>query len=205
MKLHFSYNLPDLNQSLKIAEQTAEFADIIGVGSLLLYKEGVKAIKTFKAAFPNKDIFAEAKISEKADDAVSMMAQAGAKYISVLAGGLHSSIKKAVEAAKSFDAKIALDFLDAPSLGQSAMDAKALGVHVIIMHCAPNKPEALDLDSEWHNVRDNTTLPIFITGKIDEKNVEQVLSLRPQGIVIGAAITKADNPARAAHFFKSLA
>ncbi len=118
MKLHISYNHPDLNQAIEIAHQTAEFADIIGIGSLLLFKEGVKAVKLFKSTFPNKEIFAEAKIIEKAPDAVSMLAQAGASYISVLAGALHGTIKKAVETARLFDAKIALDLLDAHSIGQ---------------------------------------------------------------------------------------
>src|SRR3972149_7624419 len=113
MKLHFTYNLTDLNQALSIAEQTAEFADILGIGSLLLYKEGLNAIKTFNKKFPNKDIFVEAHNIEKADEAVKMMAESGAKYISILAGTLNSIIKKAVNAAQPFDAKIALDLLDA--------------------------------------------------------------------------------------------
>jgi 3-hexulose-6-phosphate synthase/6-phospho-3-hexuloisomerase len=204
MKLHFTYNLPDLTQALTIAEQTAEFADILGIGSLLLFKEGVKAIKTFKATFPNKAIFAEAKITEKADDAIAMMAQAGASYVSVLAGTFHSSIKKAVSAAQGFDVQVALDLLDAQSLGQTALDAKTLGVHQLILHRPPRPEQIAELEAEWHNVRENTKLPIFITGKIDETNIQQVLTLKPQGIMIGAAITKASNPAKAAHFFRSI-
>ena len=53
IKLHFTYNIADLAQAIKIAEQTAEYADIIGVGSLLLFKEGVGAIKAFKNALKN--------------------------------------------------------------------------------------------------------------------------------------------------------
>lgn len=203
MKLHFTYNLSDLAQAIKIAEQTAEFADILGVGSLLLFKEGVKAIKTFKAAFPNKEIFAEARISEKGEAAVTMMAQAGANYISLLAGTTHNTIKKAVTAAKIFDVKIALDLLDAPSLGQSAMDAKTLGINLLIVHRTLNPEESIDIGSEWQNVRDNTNLPIFITGKIDGATFKHILDLKPQGVMIGSAITKSDNPAKAAQFFRS--
>jgi 3-hexulose-6-phosphate synthase len=204
MKLHFTYNVSDLSHALKVAEKTAEFADIIGVGSLLLLKEGVKAVKSFKTAFPNKEIFAEAKITEKAEDSVTMLAQAGASYISVLAGTFHSTIKKAVNCAQSFDVKIALDLLDASSFGQSAMDAKTLGVNVLILHRTPGPERNGDLQGEWESVRANTNLPIFVTGKIDESNFQHILGNKPQGIMIGSAITKADNPAKAAHFFKSL-
>jgi 3-keto-L-gulonate-6-phosphate decarboxylase len=205
MKLHFTLNLPDMDQALTIAKQTAEYADILGVGSLLLYKEGIKAIQTFRATFPNKEIFAEARISERAEDAVSMMATAGANHISVLACAPQSTIKKAVEKAKDFDVKIALDLLGAPSLGQIAMDAKTLGITTLIVHRPLTKQgDMAELDAEWHNVKENTKLPIFITGKIDESTIQHILSLKPSGIMIGTAITKADNPAKAAYFFKSL-
>lgn len=204
MKLHISYNFVELSQALEIAQQTAEFADILGVGSLLLFKEGVKAIKTFKSTFPDKEIFAEANIAEKADEAVSMLASAGANYISVLSGVYHNTIKKAVETAKAFDAKIALDLLDSHSPGQSALDAKALGASSIILHRTHTPSEAVDIENEWQNVKENTKLPLFVTGKIDEANFEQILDLKPQGIIIGSAITKSENPAKLASYFKSL-
>lgn len=205
MKLHISYNIPDLTNALEIAEQTAEFADIMGIGSLLLYKEGVKAIKTFKSTFPNKDLFVEAKIIEKAPDAVTMMAQAGARYISVLAGALNSTIKKAVETAKLFDTQIALDLFDGKANGQTAYDAKAMGIDVLVMNRLPNKIDELTgLSADWPSVRENTNLPIFITGKIDRSNLQQIIDLKPQCIMIGAAITKASSPYQEAQYIKSL-
>ena len=204
MKLHFTYNLPDLAQALKIAEQTAECADILGVGSLLLFKEGVKAVSAFRAAYPNKIIFVEANLVEKAEQAVTMFAQAGANYISMLAGSLNSSVKKAVETGNRFDVKIALDLLDASSVGQSAMDAKALGIDMLLFHRGPVNEDINEVDSAWHNVRDNSKLPIFITGKIDGSNFVDIVNLKPQGIMLGAAITKAESPAKAAHQFRSL-
>ena len=203
MKLHFTYNLTDLSQALSIAEQTAEFADTLGIGSLLIYKEGINAIKMFVKTFPNKDIFVEAQIIEKADEAVKMMADAGAKYISLLAGAHNNTIKKAVNAAQPFNTKIALDLLDAAAAGQSALDAKTLGVDFLILHRPPQDINT-NLDAEWHNVHDNTKLPIFITGKIDDSDIKQIAELKPHGIMIGSAITKADNPAKMAHHFKSL-
>jgi len=204
MKLHISYNFADLAQAIDVAKQTSEFADILGIGSLLMFKEGINAIRTFKTTFPDKDIFVEAKIVEKATEAVTLFAQAGANYVSVLAGTYHSTIKKAVDTAKTFDMKVCLDLLDSHSPGQSVVDAKTQGVYGIIMHRGPSSDESFDLESEWPNVRDNTNLPVFIGGKIDESTFEQVIGLKPQGVIIGSAITKAGNPAKMAQYFKSL-
>lgn len=204
IKLHFTYNIADLAQAIKLAEQTADCADIIGVGSLLLFKEGVAAVKAFKSAFPNKEIFAETKLVEKTEEAITLMAQAGASYVSVLAGTFNTSVKKAVATAHRFDIKLALDLLDAPSLGQAAMDASTLGADMLILHYAPHMEEANDIDSVWHNVRDNTKLPIFVTGKIDVSNFQQVISLKPQGIMIGSPVTRAESPVKAAQTFRDL-
>ncbi len=204
MKLQFTYNTPDLDQALQIAKQTAEYADILGVGSLLIIKEGVRALEAFRKEFPNKQLCSEIKITEKADQAVALMAQAGAHYITVLAGTFTTTIKKAVEAAKKFDVKVALDLLDAPSIGQSAMDAKTLGADIVVLHQQIDTTlETNGINDDWLNVKDNTKVPIFITGKVNQENFGEIIKLRPHGIMIGTAITKADNPAKAAHFFRS--
>jgi len=204
IKLHFTYNIADLAQAIKIAEQTAEYADIIGVGSLLLFKEGIGAIKAFKNAFPNKEIFAETKLVEKTEEAITLMAQAGASYVSILAGTFNASIKKAIATAHRFDIKIAVDLLDAHSVGQAAMDATTLGADMLVLHHAPHMEETNDIDSVWHNVRDNTNLPIFITGKVDSSNFTQVVSLKPQGIMLGSPILRAESPSLAAESFRTL-
>ena len=204
MKLHISYNFSDIAQALEIAEQTAPYADILGIGSLLLLKEGVKAIQIFRAAFPNKELFVESHLIEKGHDSVVMLAKAGANYISILAGAPLTTIKKAVETAKNFDVKIALDLLDSQSAGQSALDAKTMGVNLIVLQRAHAEDDAAEIENGWHNVKDNTKLPIFITGKVDESSIEEIMLLKPQGIMIGTAITKADNPAQKASYFKSL-
>ncbi|MFA6263115.1 MAG: hypothetical protein WCW33_03640 [Candidatus Babeliales bacterium] len=204
MKMYFSYNLPDLSLALAIAAQTAEFSDILGVGSLLLFSDGIQAVKSFKAQFPTKDICVEARVSEKAREAITMMAQAGATYVSVLAGTWPATIKKATEIAHAYNIKIGLDLIDAPSGGQAALDAKAQGVDFLIMHRHSEITEDSDFETDWHNIRDNSDIPIFVTGSIDASHMQQIMDLKPQGIMIGSAITKSENPAHVARTLHAL-
>ena len=201
MKLVISYNLPNLAKALELAQQTAPFADIIGLGSALILKEGVNALTTFKTTFPNKEFFVEAKIIEKAEECVTMFASAGADYISLLAGAHTSIIKKAVTTAKNCGVKLALDLVDAPSMGQSALDAKTLGVNSIIAHRGQSQEEITYLENNWLNIAENTNLPLFISGKIDEASLQQVIGLKPYGIIIGSAIIKSNNPVEKARMF----
>lgn len=204
MKLQVSYNFTDLSQALSSAQKTAEFADIIEVGPLLIYKEGINAVKTFKSNFPRKQLFANAKISEKANDAVELFASAGANIISVLAGIPQGTIKKTVETARRFNIDVVIDVFDIQTAGQIALDAKSLGVNAILLH-QPSAPfDLYDYTSHWHSIQANTDLPLFITGNIDRTNINQIKNLKPACIAIGSAITKAENQTTEVQFFKNI-
>lgn len=204
MKLQISYDIINLSDAMTIAKKTYQFADILEIGTLLLYKEGVKAIEEFRKEFPDKEILVNAKISDRAEEAVTIFTKAGANIISVLAGTKNKTIHKAAQTAHSQKAKIILDLMDAYSLGQSAMDADKLGVDMILFPRSHDvAPETTVLD-QLDSVKGNTKLPVLISGRINRNNVHQILNLKPNGIVIGSAITKSDDPEKEAEYFKSL-
>jgi len=204
MKMQISYDIPNLEKALQIAQQTAQFADILEVGSPLIYSEGMNAVTTFKKNFPNKKIFADPKIVDRVNVSVKMFTQSGADYISVLCSTSNYVIKKAADIAHASDAKIALDLLGANAMEQIIMDAKTLNVDILILHRPHDDGTVIDLISEWDIIRGNTNLPIFLAGGINKNNINKVLELKPQGIIIGTAITQAGNPAQEAEHFKSL-
>ena len=204
MKLQISFDMTDLDQALDVASKVQDFADIFEIGSPLIYTQGVKAIESFRAKFPQKKIFADAKLVDRFNGVLKIYSQAGANCLSVLAGTSNSAIQKASQLAHSFDLEIALDLVDAYSMGESAMDAKALDIDVIIFHGPRESTRLLELLEEWESVRGNTALPIFIAGGIDRDNIDKVLALKPDGIIIGSAVVGAKDPAKEAEYFRSL-
>jgi 3-hexulose-6-phosphate synthase len=203
MKLQISFDLIDLNKALEIATQTAQFADVLEIGAPLIYKEGIKAVQKFKEKFPDKTIFADVKVVDRVEEIITMFAKAGADYISILAGTSNSAIQKATQIAHSLKSKIALDLVDAYSMGQSAQDAKALDIDLIIFHGPYESTKLTDLVDEWQHVKGNTKIPIFVAGAIKRSNIDQIINLKPNGIIVGKAITEADNPTQEAEYFKN--
>ncbi len=65
MKLQISFDLIDLDKAIAIGEQVAQYADIIEVGTILIYHHGTLAIERFKEAFPDKTILADTKIVDR--------------------------------------------------------------------------------------------------------------------------------------------
>ncbi|PCI74100.1 hypothetical protein COB28_01925 [Candidatus Dependentiae bacterium] len=204
MKLQIAYNFSQLSTALDVAKKTGEYADIIEIGYSLICIEGIRVIRAFKELFPDKPIAVNTKIIESSHDLIKIASLQGAQYITVLAGAANHVIQSSTTTAHSNRSKVMLDLIDAPSTGQSAMDASTLEVDYLLFHRSKSSVNATELQEEWINVKGNTTVPIFITGKVDKSSVVHYCNLKPAGIIIGNAITQADNPEEEAQYFKSI-
>jgi 3-keto-L-gulonate-6-phosphate decarboxylase len=76
-----------------------------------------------------------------------------------------------------------------------------LGADAVLFHESYEEQESLVFLERWNMVRGNTTLPVFISGKINRTIIDNILELKPDGIIIGKAITEAEDPAQEARFY----
>jgi 3-hexulose-6-phosphate synthase len=201
MKLQVAFDMTDLDKALVIAQQVAPYASIIEIGSILIYQHGIKAIETFREKLPTAVILADTKIVDRAKQAVSLIANAGADIMTVMAGTSKEVIHAACTAAHNQNKQVMIDLLDACSLGQSALEAKSLGVNSLLFHKSHEEEDPLVFLDKWQMVRGNTTLPIFISGKITRDVLDKIKSINPDGVVIGKGIIDAADPASEARFF----
>ncbi|UNE35419.1 orotidine 5'-phosphate decarboxylase [Vermiphilus pyriformis] len=204
MKLQIAFDITDLERALDIAHKVSEYTNIIEIGTPLLYTHGIKAVEKFRNAFPKKALLADTKIIDRSKETITAFAHAGADWMTVMAGTSKNVIHTACTVASSLNKKIMLDLLDAGSLGQSAMEAKNLGVDALLFHEPYDEQESLLLLDKWEMVRGNTTLPIFVSAKIKRETINSIISIHPDGIVIGRAIVEADNPVQEAEYFYNL-
>lgn len=204
MKLQISFDLTDLKQALQIATHVAPHCDILEVGTLLIYHYGLDAIAKFKEQFHEKIILADTKIIDRGKQAAQLLAQANPDWITVMAGTSKNVIHATCTAAHEKGKKVMVDLLDAQSVGQSAMEAKNLGVDALLFHEPYDEAHSLTFLDTWDMVHGNTDLPIFISAKIDHENIDEVLRVKPAGVIIGNTITQAENPAQEAAFFYDL-
>lgn len=200
MKLQIAFDLTDLEKAVAIAVNVAPYASILEVGSLLIFQHGVKAIEKFRETFPDKVILADVKIVDRGKQVVTAIAQAGADWVTVMAGTNKDVIHSVCTTAHDLNKNVMLDLLDACSLGQSALEAKSLGVDALLFH-KPYEDDSLLFLDKWEMIKGNTTLPIFIAGKINRQIADKIKSINPDGLVIGKAITESSNPAEEAKFF----
>lgn len=204
MKLQLALDIADLDKALKIACEVEKYADIIEIGTVLIYKHGEEVIKKFKERFPQKTILADAKIADSSKDAVEIFAQAGADWITVLGGIPKNIIHNACSTAHELGKKIMLDLIDAHSPGQLALESKSLGVDAMLFHRSTTEDGQNIFAEQWEMVKGNTPLPIFITANINKDNFAEFLSIGASGIVLGRAITSAANPEEEITYFSNI-
>lgn len=201
MKFQISFDLIDLDKALNIATQVAPYATSLEVGSLLLYKHGIKAVESFRQAFPDQTIFVDSKIVDRSKDVVTLLAKAGADWVSVMGGTSKNVIHTAAITAHNLNIKIMLDLLDASSLGQAALEAKGLEIDALLVHKPYEESNTLVFLDQWDMLRGNTSLPIFVSGRITRDVLDKILAIKPDGIIVGKTITDAENPASEAEYF----
>lgn len=198
MKLHISFDLIDLEKALSIAQQVQEFADGFDIGALLIYNYGVHAIEEFKKICNGKPLTVDTKIVSQGKESVSLLAHAGANWITVMAGTRKEVIHAACTQAHNMSAKVMLDLTDANSYGQSALEAQSYGADALLLRADLIESEKVLFLDQWNMVRGNTSLPVYLSGKISLAMLPTILEVNPDGVFIGRAITHADDPAAAA-------
>ncbi|KKP35713.1 MAG: hexulose-6-phosphate synthase [candidate division TM6 bacterium GW2011_GWF2_32_72] len=201
MKFQVSFDLTDLDKALDVAHKIEKYVDIFEIGTIMLFKYGIEAINAFNKAFPEKTLLADTKIIDRGKDITNLITSTAITWITVMAGTNKDVIHSATTTAHNHKSKVMLDLLDTESIGQSAMDAKNQGIDALLFHKSHDANSSLEFLDHWDMVRGNTDLPIFVSATITRETIDQILELKPDGIIIGKSITDADNPAVEAEFY----
>jgi 3-keto-L-gulonate-6-phosphate decarboxylase len=204
VKLEISYNVADLEEALRIAEQTARYADALHLGNLLLLSNGRFAVTRFREAFPDKDLFLDTKLSENCSANIDFFAQCGVAQISVLAGVSNKIIQQFAVTAHEKQIRVALDLVACPAPEQGVFDAQTLDIDSIIYRNPLLKDDSISLVERWASVRGNTKLPIYIAGNISLDAMPAIKEMAPEGMIVGSLITHAANPGEMAEKIREM-
>lgn len=187
MKLQISFDLVDLEKAISMAHQVAPYTDIMEIGSILLYAHGVQAVKKFRETFKQTTLVVDAKLVDRPKDAVTLLAKAGADWITVMSGTRKEIIHSACMVAHALDRQIMIDLLDASSAGQSALEAKSFGGDALIFSPLLTECDFHVFLDNWNMVKQNTTLPVYLSGKITPEIIENLSVINPDGLIISCA------------------
>jgi 3-hexulose-6-phosphate synthase len=133
--VQISLDLTSLDEAIETAEIAVEAGvDWLEAGTPLLLAHGLRAVERLRARFPDHPIVADLKTMDAGYLETEMMAKAGASLVVVMGRAHEATIRKSVEAGRTFGVKVMGDNLAAEDRIECARWLESLGVDFIVHH-----------------------------------------------------------------------
>ncbi|RLF89496.1 Fe-S cluster assembly protein HesB [Thermococci archaeon] len=196
MILQVALDLTDIEQAMSIAEKAARGgAHWLEVGTPLVKTEGIRAVELMKRRFPDRKIVADLKTMDTGALEVEIAARHGADVVSILAVADDQTIKDAVKVARRYGGKVMVDLIGVKDKVKRAKELEKMGVDYILVHTGideqvQGKSPLADLEKVIKSVK----VPVAVAGGLNLETIPKVVELGATIIIVGGAITKAENP-----------
>ena len=187
-----------------LLEKVHDLVDLVEVGTPLLLRDGVTAVRRIRAAYPDLPLLADMKIVDGGRLEAAMGFEAGANLVTALASAEDATIRSVVAVAQEVGGEVMADLIGVKDQAGRAAEVDALGVHHVCVHTpvdvqqaqARNAAHALeDLREVGQRLR---RAHLAVAGGVGPGNVARILALGPDIVVVGSGITAAPDPRAAA-------
>jgi 3-hexulose-6-phosphate synthase len=198
--LQLALDFVEMDQALRLVEQTERYVDIVEVGTPLLLREGIQAIRRIRTAYPHIRLLADAKIVDGGYDEARMLFEAGANLVTVLAVASPETLRAVHSAAVECGGQVAADLIASVQLAGAIEAVTAAGIDIICAHRAVDRG-AWEVENSRvleEIVRNNRPMKIMVAGGIGLETIPSILPIAPDIVVVGNSIVKAKDPADAA-------
>lgn len=201
-RLQIALDTTDLAGALRPLNQAIGQIDVIECGTILIIAEGLRAVREIRALYPDKTILADVRIAEAGALIARHCFEAGANWVSVVAGASLTTVEQVVKVADEFGGEVQIE-LGEHYDAEQARRWKELGAKHVIVHRSRDAevagtlawgPDDLDRIRELHDMGFTVT----VTGGVNAKDLP-FFAGAPVGVVIsGRGIVKAADPLAAA-------
>ena len=193
--LQVALDFVDLPRALKVAvESISGGADWIEAGTPLIKSIGLESVRELRKRFPKHLIVADMKTMDVGRAEVEIAAKAGASIISIMAAASDSTIKDAIRAANNYGARIMVDLLGVSSIVKRAKEVEKFGADYLGIHISIDEQMEGKISFEIvKKLSQETNLPIAVAGGINSETVVDAINAGASVVIVGGAITKAEN------------
>jgi 3-hexulose-6-phosphate synthase/6-phospho-3-hexuloisomerase len=202
--LQVALDFENLHRALQIASEAVKGGvDWLEAGTPLIKSEGLQCVRELKKRFPDKAIVADMKTMDTGRFEVEIAAKAGARIVIILASADDSTIKEAVEAGRNYGAQIMVDLLNVDNMVARAVELEKLGVDYICVHVGIDQQmRGMKAEKIIGQVAEVVHTPIAAAGGINSENAPALIAAGAQILIVGGAVTKAENAEEATKILK---
>lgn len=193
MKLQIAIDMVDSEEALKIVKEIYDVIDIVEVGTPMVVKEGMLAVRQIKKKYPNLTVLADTKIVDGGDIECKDACEAGADIVTVLALADDETIKAVIKTAHEYGRKAMADLISVTNIPKRSKELQDLGIDYISVHTAVDvqKLGKTPLDDLKELVSAVPKSMCVVAGGVKMETLNQYIAEQPEIIIAGGALTNA--------------
>ncbi len=204
MKLQLALDRLEIIDAIQLTKKVEDSIDWVEVGTSLIKEFGMRSVKEIKQAFPNKVIVADMKTIDNARYEFEMAFQAGADVVTVMGVSPIVTINACMEVAERFNKLVMIDLLNTSE--EQVQELLKYQDAIFCVHVSKDEQEefgAQNLGRKSAGTLIDSSLKLAAAGGITIDSLEILRKmLNPSVVIVGSAITNANNPSETAKEFK---
>ncbi|WP_058235277.1 3-dehydro-L-gulonate-6-phosphate decarboxylase [Devriesea agamarum] len=202
-RLQIALDTTDLPSALRPLNAAIDHVDVIECGTILIINEGLRAVREIRALYPNTTILADVRIAEAGNLIARNCLDAGANWVSCVAGASLTTIEQVVKVADELGGEIQVELNDDHYTLDKARQWRDIGVQHVIVKRSRDLEAAGIL--EWTS-RDLDRIAevkqlgftVTVTGGIKADELDVFQGAPVDVVIAGREIVKANDPHAAA-------
>ena len=172
-------------------------------GTPLIKSEGMDIVRKLKQTFPKQTIVADMKTVDTGALETEMAAKAGADVVCILGASDDSTILDALKSARKYGTKIMVDLIGVKNKIERAKKLEKLGVDYLCIHVGIDEQMTGKKPTDiLSSIIKSTNTPVAVAGGLNSETVVDVVKAGASIIIVGGAITKAKDVAKATKIIK---
>jgi len=197
MNIQLALDRLTIHEAIERAAAAEQYVEWIEVGTSLIKEFGMDSVRALRKAFPDKVIVADMKTNDNAQYECQLCFEAGADVATVMGTAPFVTIQACIAEAKKRNKQMMIDLLNTTPAQQEALSRCDA---IFCLHTSKDEQELGAGENGRAVLKDGVRTAV--AGGITPGNLHDYLKIKPSVLIIGSAITKAEDPGKAAAAFK---
>ncbi|WEV38869.1 3-dehydro-L-gulonate-6-phosphate decarboxylase [Lactobacillus sp. ESL0680] len=200
-KLQIALDSDNTAQAISVLRKVEDLIDVVEAGTILVYRDGLSAVRNLRAVAPDKIVLADVKCADAGTKCGKSCKDAGADWMTCINA---ATVPTMSNAQKEIEVQVELyEGWDDPNRMQEWLDN---GIHQVVYHQSRDAKFAGQKWSEQdvENVKNLIKMgfKVSVTGGVHPEILKLFKGVPVYTFIAGRAIREADDPRAVAQQFK---
>lgn len=193
MKIQLALDRLSIGKCFQILEKTEKSIDWIEVGTGVIKEYGMSIIKEIKELYPNKILVADMKTCDAGVHEAIQAFETGADITTVMAFSANKTITDTLKVASDYKKKVMIDLLGISDI-KKMNELSSIGVDLVSLHFGKDMQQEGEIQTDLFSlVKDFPDFEVSVAGGINLQSLQAIIEKKPDIIIVGSAITGAEN------------